>query len=32
VRRFAEHPQWLRFGIPAPEPAWQRLERALGQI
>jgi len=29
VRRFAEHPTWLRFGIPGAEPEWQRLEKAL---
>jgi len=29
VRRFAEHPAWLRFGLPGGENEWQRLERAL---
>jgi len=29
VRRFAEHPTWLRFGLPAGTPAWQRLRAAL---
>jgi cobalamin biosynthetic protein CobC len=29
VRRFAEHPTWLRFGLPGAEPEWQRLEQAL---
>ncbi len=29
VRRFAEHPQWLRFGLPGDESAWQRLGAAL---
>ena len=29
VRRFNEHPSWLRFGLPGGEPEWQRLERAL---
>jgi cobalamin biosynthetic protein CobC len=29
VRRFAEHPNWLRFGLPGAESDWQRLERAL---
>jgi len=29
VRRFAEHPAWLRFGLPGGEVEWQRLERAL---
>lgn len=28
VRRFPEHPRWLRFGIPA-DGAWARLEAAL---
>ena len=30
VRRFPEHPRWLRFGLPGDEAAWQRLEAALG--
>jgi cobalamin biosynthetic protein CobC len=29
VRRFAEHPTWLRFGLPGDEPAWKRLAGAL---
>ncbi len=29
VRRFAEHPTWLRFGLPGDEPAWERLAGAL---
>ncbi len=29
TRRFAEQPHWLRFGLPASESAWHRLERAL---
>ena len=29
VRRFAEEPIWLRFGLPGAEPEWQRLEAAL---
>jgi len=29
VRRFAEHPTWLRFGLPGDEADWQRLEEAL---
>jgi len=29
VRRFAEEPQWLRFGLPGAEADWQRLEAAL---
>jgi cobalamin biosynthetic protein CobC len=28
VRRFAERPAWLRFGIPPDEAAWQRLSAA----
>jgi cobalamin biosynthesis protein CobC len=30
VRRFNEQPQWLRFGLPGDEAAWQRLCAALG--
>jgi cobalamin biosynthetic protein CobC len=29
VRRFAEQPTWLRFGLPGDEAAWQRLAVAL---
>jgi cobalamin biosynthetic protein CobC len=29
VRRFATHPQWLRFGIPNSNEAWQRLELSM---
>jgi cobalamin biosynthetic protein CobC len=29
ARRFAEHPTWLRFGLPGDEPAWERLENVL---
>jgi len=29
VRRFAEAPAWLRFGLPGIEKAWQRLATAL---
>ncbi len=29
VRRFADHPLWLRFGLPAAEPEWRRLEQAV---
>jgi cobalamin biosynthetic protein CobC len=29
VRRFAEHPTWLRWGLPDSETAWQRLNTAL---
>ena len=29
VRRFSEEPNWLRWGLPANENAWQRLAQAL---
>ena len=29
VRRFADHPAWLRWGLPDSEAAWQRLSAAL---
>ncbi len=29
VRRFAEQPSWVRWGLPANEAAWQRLRAAL---
>jgi cobalamin biosynthetic protein CobC len=29
VRRFAEHPTWLRWGLPRNEAAWHRLSAAL---
>jgi cobalamin biosynthetic protein CobC len=29
VRRFADHPTWLRWGLPDSEVAWQRLSAAL---
>lgn len=29
VRRFADHPHRLRFGLPPDEPAWQQLTAAL---
>ncbi len=29
VRRFAKHPQWLRFGIPNSSEAWHRLELSM---
>lgn len=29
VRRFEAQPSWLRFGLPADQPAWDRLESAL---
>jgi cobalamin biosynthetic protein CobC len=30
ARRFAERPEWLRFGLPGTPEAWRRLRRALG--
>jgi len=30
VRRFADQPTWLRFGLPGAQAAWARLEAALG--
>jgi cobalamin biosynthetic protein CobC len=32
TRRFPENADWLRFGLPANEPAWRRLGTALGAI
>jgi cobalamin biosynthesis protein CobC len=32
VRRFAEAPGWLRFGLPGIEGAWQRLATALADF
>jgi len=32
VRRFADHPQWLRFGLPAAEPDWHRFEQAIADF
>jgi cobalamin biosynthetic protein CobC len=29
VRSFAEHPTWLRFGLPGTEAAWTRLQVAM---
>jgi cobalamin biosynthesis protein CobC len=29
VRAFAEHPKWLRFGLPGNEASWTRLKAAL---
>jgi cobalamin biosynthetic protein CobC len=29
VRRFEEHDRWLRFGLPADEEAWRRVQEAL---
>jgi cobalamin biosynthetic protein CobC len=32
VRRFAEKPHWLRFGLPGSEAQWQRLGSALASL
>jgi cobalamin biosynthetic protein CobC len=32
VRRFTDQPQWLRFGVPAAESDWQRLEQAIADF
>ncbi len=32
MRSFAEHPSWLRFGLPGSEAAWQRLAAALAEF
>ena len=32
VRRFADQATWLRFGLPASEPDWQRLAAALAAV
>jgi cobalamin biosynthetic protein CobC len=32
VRRFAQQPAWLRFGLPADEPQWERLRAALADF
>jgi cobalamin biosynthetic protein CobC len=32
VRRFSEHPSWLRFGLPGAESGWQRLDKALASF
>jgi cobalamin biosynthesis protein CobC len=32
VRRFADHPEWLRFGLPGGEAAWTRLHAALNGL
>jgi cobalamin biosynthetic protein CobC len=29
VRAFPEHQSWLRFGLPADDDAWRRLEMAM---
>jgi cobalamin biosynthetic protein CobC len=32
VRAFADHSQWLRFGLPADERQWRRLDRAMASF
>jgi cobalamin biosynthesis protein CobC len=32
VRRFRHAPTWLRYGLPGPESAWQRLSAALREL
>jgi cobalamin biosynthesis protein CobC len=32
TRRFAERPDWLRFGLPADEAQWQRLQLAMAEF
>jgi cobalamin biosynthesis protein CobC len=32
VRRYKRAPTWLRFGLPGPESAWERLRVALGEL
>jgi len=32
TRAFAGHPTWLRFGLPAAEPNWQRLQIAMAEF
>ena len=32
VRRFPDHADWLRLGLPAAEPEWERLQKAMNQI
>ncbi|MGB7037863.1 MAG: threonine-phosphate decarboxylase, partial [Xanthobacteraceae bacterium] len=32
VRRFVDYPNWLRFGLPADEPQWQRLQIAVAEF
>jgi cobalamin biosynthetic protein CobC len=32
TRAFAEHPTWLRFGLPASEQEWQRLQIAMAAL
>jgi cobalamin biosynthesis protein CobC len=32
VRAFPDHPDWLRFGLPADDQAWERLQDALASF
>src|SRR5262249_47394709 len=32
VRRYPEHPEWLRFGLPHSEQEWRRLREALSRF
>jgi cobalamin biosynthetic protein CobC len=32
TRRFPEQPHWLRFGLPAEEPQWQRLQITMADF
>jgi len=32
VRRYAEHPEWLRFGLPHGQQEWRRLREALARF
>ncbi len=32
LRRFSRHPRRLRFGLPGPDTAWQRLEETLAEL
>lgn len=32
VRRFADHPRWLRFGLPSTQEAFARLRQTLGMV
>jgi len=32
TRIFSDHPEWLRFGLPAAEPDWERLRIAVAEF
>jgi cobalamin biosynthetic protein CobC len=32
IRTFPEHPIWLRFGLPAGDEAWRRLQTAIASF